>query len=151
MEWYPIGEKGIFTFDEPYTRHGDGYHMKRTIECNSLNVFNPIAGEKVGLGQHGIAIFENRDYLVGIVARSETGVKLSVSLTDRWGKVEYDCRTIQVETENWTRYEGELRPDKSDPENVPARSDLPLSRYQMPCMNQAGLPGRSDSSLSSHI
>ena len=115
MEWYPIGEKGIFTFDEPYTRHGDGYHMKRTIECNSLNVFNPIAGEKVGLGQHGIAIFENRDYLFGIVARSETGVKLSVSLTDRWGKVEYDCRTIQVETENWTRYEVELRPDKSDP------------------------------------
>ena len=58
MEWYPIGEKGIFTFDEPYTRHGDGYHMKRTIECNSLNVFNPIAGEKVGLGQHGIAILK---------------------------------------------------------------------------------------------
>ena len=117
MEWYPIGEKGIFTFDEPYTRHGDGYHMKRTIECNSLNVFNPIAGEKVGLGQHGIAIFENRDYLFGIVARSETGAKLSVSLTDRWGKVEYDCRTIQIETENWTRYEVELRPDKSDPDS----------------------------------
>ena len=42
-------------------------------------------------------------------------------------------------------------PDKSDPENVPARSALPLSRYQMPCMNQAALPGRSDSSPSSHI
>lgn len=37
--------------------------------------------------------------------------------TDRWGKVEYDCRTIQIETENWTRYEVELRPDKSDPDS----------------------------------
>ena len=36
MDDVSVWKKGIFTFDEPYTRHRDGYHMKRTSECNSL-------------------------------------------------------------------------------------------------------------------
>ena len=46
----------MFALDEPYTRHGEGYHMKRTTECNSVSIFNPFQGETAGMGQHGIAI-----------------------------------------------------------------------------------------------
>ena len=41
IEWFPLGERGVFALDEPYTRHGEGYHMKRTLECNSVGIFNP--------------------------------------------------------------------------------------------------------------
>ena len=95
LEWYPIGERGIFTFDEPYTRHGEGYHMKRTMECNSLSVFCPVPGETVGLGQHGIAISENREYLFAAVVKSRTGADLSVSLTDRSGQTVYCCQKFR--------------------------------------------------------
>lgn len=56
IEWFPLGKRAVFALDEPYTRHGEGYHMKRTTECNSVSVFNPRQGETVGMGQHGIAI-----------------------------------------------------------------------------------------------
>ena len=36
IEWFSLGERGVFALDEPYTRHGEGYHMKRTLECLSL-------------------------------------------------------------------------------------------------------------------
>lgn len=116
LEWYPIGERGIFTFDEPYTRHGEGYHMKRTMECNSLSVFGPVTGETVGLGQHGIAISENREYLFAAVVKSRTGADLSVSLTDRSGQAVYCCQKFRAEGDDWTRLEVELRPDSSDPD-----------------------------------
>ena len=116
LEWYPIGERGIFTFDEPYTRHGEGYHMKRTMECNSLSVFCPVPGETVGLGQHGIAISENREYLFGAVVKSRTGADLSVSLTDRSGQAVYCCQKFRAEGDDWTRLEVELCPASSDPD-----------------------------------
>ena len=116
LEWYPIGERGIFTFDEPYTRHGEGYHMKRTMECNSLSVFCPVPGETVGLGQHGIAISENKEYLFAAVVKSRTGADLSVSLTDRSGQAVYCCQKFRTEGDDWTRLEVELRPASSDPD-----------------------------------
>ena len=54
MEWYPVGERAVFTFDTPYTRHGEGYRMNRILECKSLRILNPCPGERAGLGQHGL-------------------------------------------------------------------------------------------------
>ena len=45
IEWFPLGKRAVFALDEPYTRHGEGYHMKRTTECNSVSVFNPRQGK----------------------------------------------------------------------------------------------------------
>lgn len=39
---------------------------------------------------------------------------LSVSLTDRAGKIAYDCRTVAVKGTDWTRYEVELCPASTD-------------------------------------
>lgn len=114
MEWYPIGEKAIFTFDHPYTRHGEGYHMKRILECNSLNILNPYPGQRAGLGQHGLAIRQGERYLFGAVVQTKGAVTLSVALTDRAGDLVYDCRTIAAQAAEWTRFEIELTPDAAD-------------------------------------
>ena len=114
LEWFPIGERAIFSFDEPYTRHGEGYHMQRTIECNSLSVFAPYPEETAGVGQHGLSFAAGRAYLFAVVAKSAAGVTLSVSLTDRTGKIAYDCRTVAVKDADWTRYEVELCPTNAD-------------------------------------
>lgn len=114
LEWFPIGERAIFSFDEPYTRHGEGYHMQRTIECNSLSVFAPYPEETAGVGQHGLSFAAGRAYLFAVVAKSAAGVTLSVSLTDRAGKIAYDCRTVAVKGADWTRYEVELCPASTD-------------------------------------
>lgn len=116
MEWYPIGEKAIFTFDKPYTRHGNGYHMKRISECNSLSILNAYQGEQAGLGQHGISISGGQEYLFGVVVKTQEPMEFSVSLTDRTGRTTY-CRTaFAVSAADWTRYEVELISQVSDPD-----------------------------------
>ena len=113
-EWYPIGERAVFTFDRPYTRHGEGYHMKRALECNSLSILNPFPGQTAGLGQHGLSIQQGKNYLFGAVVRTKGPVTLSVALTDREGNLVYDCGVIAAESEEWIRYEIELTPNAAD-------------------------------------
>lgn len=125
MEWFPIGEKTIFTFDAPYTRHGKGYHMPRVAECNALSLLNPCNGENAGLGQHGIALEQERPYLFAMVVKVREPITVSVSLTDRAGKVTYACRTIAADAVDWARYEIELTPDRADPD-----ADLHISWTQ---------------------
>lgn len=114
IEWFPLGERGVFALDEPYTRHGEGYHMKRTLECNSVGIFNPYCGEAVGMGQHGITISQGQPYLFGMVVKTQESVKFTVSLTDRTGKSVY-CRATSVGGgDDWTRLEVELTPQAAD-------------------------------------
>ena len=113
-EWYPIGEHTIFTFDRPYTRHGEGYHMKRMSECNSLSLLNPYEGQPAGLGQHGLGVRQGESYLFGAVVRTKGPVTFSAALTNRAGDLVYDLRTMAVEAEEWTRFELELTPNTID-------------------------------------
>lgn len=115
-EWYPIGENAVFTFDQPYTRHGEGYHMNRILECNSISVLNPYPRQHAGLGQHGLAVQQGKSYLFGAVLQAKGAVTLSVSLTDRTGAFVYDCRAIAVDGAEWTRYEVCLTPNASNPD-----------------------------------
>lgn len=114
IEWFPLGERGVFALDEPYTRHGEGYHMKRTLECNSVGIFNPYCGEAVGMGQHGITISQGQPYLFGMVVKTQESVKFTVSLTDRTGKNVYCCATSVGGGDDWTRLEVELTPQAAD-------------------------------------
>lgn len=116
MEWFPLGKRAVFALDEPYTRHGEGYHMKRTTECNSVSIFNPFQGETAGMGQHGIAISQGQPYLFGMVVKTQNPVEFSVSLTDRAGKEVYCCTTFTGEGADWTRFEVELTPQAADPD-----------------------------------
>ena len=112
----PLGERAVFALDEPYTRHGDGYHMKRISECNSVGVFNPCQGETAGMGQHGIAISQGRTYLFGMVVKTQEPMEFAISLTDRAGEKVY-CRATSVGGGgDWTRLEVELTPQNADPD-----------------------------------
>lgn len=116
MEWFPLGKQAVFALDEPYTRHGEGYHMKRNTECNSVSIFNPFQGETAGLGQHGIAISQGKPYLFGMVVKTQNPVEFAVSLTDRAGKKVYCRTTFTGEGADWTRFEVELTPQAADPD-----------------------------------
>lgn len=116
MEWVPLGKRAVFALDEPYTRHGEGYHMKRTTECNSVSIFNPFQGETAGMGQHGIAISQGQPYLFGMVVKTQNPVEFAVSLTDRAGKEVYCRTTFTGEGADWTRFEVELTPQAADPD-----------------------------------
>ena len=116
MEWFPLGKRAVFALDEPYTRHGEGYHMKRTTECNSVSIFNPFQGETAGLGQHGVAISQGQPYLFGMVVKTQNPVEFAVSLTDRAGKEVYCRTTFTGEGADWTRFEVELTPQAADPD-----------------------------------
>ena len=116
MEWFPLGKRAVFALDEPYTRHGEGYHMKRNTECNSVSIFNPFQGETAGMGQHGIAISQGQPYLFGMVVKTQNPVEFAVSLTDRAGKEVYCRTTFTGEGADWTRFEVELTPQAADPD-----------------------------------
>ena len=116
MEWFPLGKRAVFASDEPYTRHGEGYHMKRNTECNSVSIFNPFQGETAGLGQHGVAISQGQPYLFGMVVKTQNPVEFAVSLTDRAGKEVYCRTTFTGEGADWTRFEVELTPQAADPD-----------------------------------
>ena len=116
IEWFPLGKRAVFALDEPYTRHGEGYHMKRTTECNSVSIFNPFQGETAGMGQHGIAISQGQPYLFGMVVKTQNPVEFAVSLTDRAGKEVYCRTTFTGEGADWTRFEVELTPQAADPD-----------------------------------
>lgn len=116
IEWFPLGKRAVFALDEPYTRHGEGYHMKRNTECNSVSIFNPFQGETAGLGQHGIAISQGQPYLFGMVVKTQNPVEFAVSLTDRAGKEVYCRTTFTGEGADWTRFEVELTPQAADPD-----------------------------------
>lgn len=116
MEWFPLGKRAVFALDEPYTRHGEGYHMKRTTECNSVSIFNPFQGETAGMGQHGVAISQGQPYLFGMVVKTQNPVEFAVSLTDRAGKEVYCRTTFTGEGADWTRFEVELTPQAADPD-----------------------------------
>ena len=116
MEWFPLGKRAVFALDEPYTRHGEGYHMKRTTECNSVSIFNPFQGETAGMGQHGIAISQGQPYLFRMVVKTQNPVEFAVSLTDRAGKEVYCRTTFTGEGADWTRFEVELTPQAADPD-----------------------------------
>lgn len=116
IEWFPLGKRAVFALDEPYTRHGEGYHMKRNTECNSVSIFNPYQGETAGMGQHGIAISQGQPYLFGMVVKTQNPVEFAVSLTDRAGKEVYCRTTFTGEGADWTRFEVELTPQAADPD-----------------------------------
>ena len=114
-EWYPIGEQTVYKMSlQAYTRHSDGYHMKRAHECNSINVFNPDPERTGGLGQHEVAVTGGLTYDFAIVVKTHGPVKLAVSLTGRGGKEVYASAILDADASDWERYTLKLAPDTTD-------------------------------------
>ena len=114
-EWYPIGDKTVYKMSlQAYTRHSDGYHMKRAHECNSINIFNPDPERTGGLGQHEVSVTAGWTYDFAIVVKTHGPVKLAVSLTGRGGKEVYASAILDADATDWERYTLKLTPDTTD-------------------------------------
>lgn len=115
-EWYPIGEKAVFhlTHENPYTRHAEGYHMRRAHECNVLSVYSPLEELTAGIGQHELTVTAGWTYDFAIVVKTGGPVELNVALTARGGKAVYCAETISANAEDWTRYTVKLTSDATD-------------------------------------
>ncbi len=102
-EWYPIGEKAYFSFGTegeylshgaPYTRHAEGYKMRRFHERNAQYITN-YNGLPSGIGQKDIYVSENTEYEFCIAARSNFKTVITVALMSHDREV-YDSKKITV-------------------------------------------------------
>jgi len=113
-QWYPIGERPLFVFDKPYTRHHALYHMKRNHECNAQRIVNAWEGTLCGIGQHELSLAADKAYAFRIVAQVSAPVTLSVALTSRHGKQVYAQAELSLSGDEWNTYEATLIPDTCD-------------------------------------
>jgi len=91
-EWYAIGENPYLYFGASYTRHGDGYRMRRSHERNAQFITNYTPGV-VGMGQKDLYLAADTDYDFTAAVRSFSGNLLTVSLIGHDGTV-YDSKTL---------------------------------------------------------
>jgi len=109
MQWYPIGEKAIFHFDEKagkaYTCHHEQHRMKRKHEQNAQRIANPYAGQCCGLGQHELSIQENTYYDFRMAVKTSCPVTITVAFAKRHGSVYYVQKQFTIEGDEWKIYE----------------------------------------------
>ena len=96
-EWYPVGKQTYLIFNEKedgnvpgacegYTKHGDGYHMKRRHECNTVTAVNYSEG-LCGIGQKEVPLKKGETYECRLAAKVWQRTAIEVVLTDRNGKI----------------------------------------------------------------
>lgn len=112
MSWYKIGEKTSLSFGTAYTKHFDGYKMKRVHECNSQVITNYFP-EKGGIGQKEMVIKSGMEYEFAIVGKAFSNTVLLVRLTGAGGKV-YDEKEILFDSSEYTRKQLVLCPNADD-------------------------------------
>ncbi len=95
-EWYPIGEKTIFSFGESYTRHAEGYRMQRSHEMNAQYITNYFM-ETGGIGQKDLYFKGNTDYVFTIAVKAFNETNVKVRIASHSGET-YDEKMIRAET-----------------------------------------------------
>ncbi|MBE6658101.1 MAG: helix-turn-helix domain-containing protein [Ruminococcaceae bacterium] len=113
-EWYAVGENPIMAFGAPYTRHGDGYKMRRNHERNAQYITNYHAG-LTGMGQKDLYLMADTDYDFCAAVRSFSGNQLTVSLIGS-DKTVYDSKTLMAESGDYREVAVTLHSPKEDPE-----------------------------------
>ncbi|MBQ4158803.1 MAG: hypothetical protein IJD86_11790 [Clostridia bacterium] len=94
-EWYPIGEKAVFSFGESYTRHADGYSMHRSHELNSQYITNYF-NETCGIGQKDLYFKEDTDYVFTVAVKAFKETAVNVKIASHSGET-YDEKLIFAE------------------------------------------------------
>ena len=112
-EWYAIGENPVLSFGEPYTRHGEGYKMRRNHEQNAQYITNyhPV---RTGMGQKDLFILADTDYDFTAAVRSFSGNVLTVSLIGS-DKTVYDSKTFPADTGDYREVTVTLHSPVEDP------------------------------------
>jgi len=94
-EWYPIGEKTVFSFGESYTRHGEGYKMNRCHEMNAQFITNYF-DEKGGIGQKDLYFKENTDYIFTLAVKSLRQTQIGIAIKSHSGEI-YDAKCVYAD------------------------------------------------------
>lgn len=122
-EWYAIGKNAVtsmgtpgeyLTFGTPYTKHAQGYKMRREHECNAQYINNYIPG-KVGIGQKNLYLRADTDYEFTAAVRSFSGNILTVTLMSSDRKV-YDSKTFAAVSGDYREVTMVLHSSVEDPE-----------------------------------
>ena len=113
-EWYAIGENPYLSFGAPYTRHGDGYKMRRSHEQNAQYITNYTPGT-VGMGQKDLYLAADTDYDFTAAVRSFSGNLLTASLIGHDGTV-YDSKTISAVPGDYREVTVKLHSPRNDAE-----------------------------------
>lgn len=111
--WYQIGERTYMTFGAPYTKHAEGYKMKRAHECNSQIITNYTSGIVSGFGQKELCIKANTAYEFCIISKAFSKTTLTITLSSACGKV-YAKTQITVDSLDFAEYKAVLVPDADD-------------------------------------
>ena len=122
-EWYAAGENyallsgadtAYFSFGHPYTRHGGGYRMSRSHECNAQYITNYRPGT-VGIGQKDLYVLADTEYEFTAAVRSFSGNTLTVSLLGG-DRTVYDSKTFEAEPGDYREVTVLLHSPAKDPE-----------------------------------
>ena len=122
-EWYAVGKNNTssicpqnvyFSFGASYTRHAEGYKMRRSHEQNAQYITN-YANETAGIGQKDLFVLADTDYEFSAAVRSFSGNLLTVSLLGS-DKTVYDCKTFSAEPGDFCEVTVILRSPAKDAE-----------------------------------
>ena len=113
-EWYAVGEKPVMAFGSPYTRHGDGYKMRRSHEQNAQYITNytPV---RTGMGQKDLCLLADTDYIFTAAVRSFSGNELTVSLIGS-DRTVYDSKTFSADPGDYREVTATLHSPREDRE-----------------------------------
>ncbi|MBR3504774.1 MAG: hypothetical protein IKO07_11135 [Clostridia bacterium] len=121
--WYPIGEKAFFSFgtddggltgSRVYTRHGEGYRMRRRLERNAQFITNYAAGRS-GIGQEDLYVRGGIPYECSLAVKALAETKVAVSLLAGDGTI-HDSGTMTARAGDYKEIALLLTPAREDPE-----------------------------------
>ena len=111
-EWYPVGEKTIFSFGESYSRHGEGYKMQRSHEMNAQYITNYF-DEKGGIGQKDLYFRENTDCIFTLAVKAFRETRVDITLKSHAGEI-YDTKSVWAESGDYQEKSVILHTAKED-------------------------------------
>ncbi len=111
-EWYPIGEKAVFSFGESYTRHAEGYSMHRSHEMNSQYITNYF-NETCGIGQKDLYFKDDTDYVFTAAIKAFKETTVQVRIASHSGET-YDEKMILAESGDYAEKTVTLHAPKED-------------------------------------
>lgn len=115
--WYPIGHKVLYLMpsNAAYTKHICLPNMHRRNERNAQVIENLEGGQAVGMGQHDLALVENKTYELRTVTKVSKPIRLKIELVNRSGNRIYGSHILSlVPSADWTTNTFNLTSSASD-------------------------------------
>ena len=113
-EWYAVGGNPVMMFGGAYTRHYEGYKMRRSHERNAQYITSYKPGT-AGFGQKDLYVSADTDYRFTIAVKASAETVLTVSLMSH-GRTVYDSKTVTARTGDYAEESVILHSSANDSE-----------------------------------